>query len=172
MTTVFSREYRAPFCHWCRDRFEDKQMQYYIIELQSLKFCEKCKHLLENPPDFDPKGSIEEGTTSWKTARLLCLHRDEWKCRICGKSYILTDRPKRDQEIWGLQKKRLWVEVHHIIPKKNGGTHNLKNLITLCEKHHKETYSNDYGGLNITDRLIQLGIQSQLKIAHYGSKAK
>jgi 5-methylcytosine-specific restriction endonuclease McrA len=52
--------------------------------------------------------------------------------------------------------------VHHIIPRKDGGAHNLKNLITLCEEHHKETFKNGYAGLEILDRQIQLGKQVRL----------
>ena len=42
---------------------------------------------------------------------------DGWECRICGQDYSL--------------------EVHHIIPRKNGGNHNADNLITLCNGCHR-----------------------------------
>ena len=147
MKAVYSKVYRTWMCSWCRKHLADKDRLYYVLgAIQELHFCENCKHLIENPPDFDLNGTVELGTTSWRTARILTLWRDDCKCRVCGASY------ERESPI----------EVHHIIPKKKGGTHNLKNLITLCEKHHKETYSNDYGGLKITDRLIQIGIQTRL----------
>jgi hypothetical protein len=38
----------------------------------------------------------------------------------------------------------------------------LKNLVTLCENHHKETFRNNYAGLELIDRHIQLGIQTVL----------
>jgi 5-methylcytosine-specific restriction endonuclease McrA len=42
--------------------------------------------------------------------------RDGNKCKICGFSAAL--------------------EVHHITPKSEGGTHKQENLITLCPNHH------------------------------------
>jgi hypothetical protein len=144
--TVFSKTYRTWICSWCRRHLEDGDKIYYTISLQGLHFCEDCKHLIENPPDFLPEGTKEKGTTSWKTARLLTLYRDDCHCRVCHEPYARKNP----------------VEVHHIIPKKDGGTHNLKNLITLCEKHHKETFANNYAGLKLIDRLVMLGIQKQL----------
>lgn len=51
-----------------------------------------------------------------------CLARDGYKCRVC----ISQDK----------------LQVHHIIPRKDGGSDKLSNLMTLCEtchdKHHKE----------------------------------
>jgi len=105
--------------------------------------------MIVNPPDFDPHGTKELGTTSWKTALILTLIRDDYACRICP--------PDSEEGIRG-------IEVHHIIPRKDGGSHNLKNLITLCGKHHKETFKNGYAGLELIDRQIQLGNQTILSI--------
>jgi len=143
---VHFQVYRTWVCSWCRRHLEDGEKLYFVYQIRELHFCENCKHLIENTPDFDPEGSKEEGTTSWKTARILTLWRDDCQCRVCHETYHRENS----------------VEVHHIIPRKDGGTHNLTNLITLCEKHHKETYKNNYGGLNLTDLLIQQGKQKQL----------
>jgi len=50
-----------------------------------------------------------------KKLRLLILERDNYRCRLCGKS-------ARDTEL----------EVDHIIPVAKGGTAGLNNLQTLC----------------------------------------
>lgn len=52
---------------------------------------------------------------NWEDIRAECIKRDNGKCRKCG-----------------VEAK----EVHHIVPKKEGGGDNLINLITLCKKHH------------------------------------
>jgi len=148
MTHVICEVYRTRICHYCRRHLADGENFYHDITDSSLYLCENCKGLLINPPDFDPNGTKEKGTTSWKTANTLTLMRDDCHCRVCGEHY------QRDNPI----------EVHHIIPQKDGGTHNLKNLITLCERHHKETFKNDYVGLELIDRHIQLGKQSVLSI--------
>ena len=140
---LFRKQYHAPKCAYCREKFSDGNFQYYNEPMLSyFKFCEKCRPIIEHLPDFDPNGTKEKGPTIWRVAFLLCLARDDHKCRICGDYH---------------------VEVHHIIPRKDGGTHNLKNLITLCERHHKETFANGYAGLQIMDRLVQIGLQSTLE---------
>jgi 5-methylcytosine-specific restriction endonuclease McrA len=144
---IQSTTYRTWICHWCRRHLTDGETVYQEVpSLQEIRFCGQCKDLLTNPPDYLFEGTREKGTTSWRTARLLTLHRDEGKCRVCGSHWESGNK----------------VEVHHIIPQKDGGTHNLKNLITLCERHHKETFKNGYSGLNLTDVHIQQGTQKQL----------
>lgn len=76
----------------------------------------------------------------------MTLWRDKCHCRVCDNSYH-RENP---------------VDVHHIIPKKDGGTHNLKNLITLCEKHHIETFKNGYAGLKIIEYQAKIGNQRRL----------
>jgi hypothetical protein len=137
--------YRTRICHWCRRHLKDGDKTFKPFT-DTVILCEDCKEFLINPPSFSPHGSKEGGTTSWVTARTLTLIRDDCHCRVCEGHYT-RENP---------------VEVHHIIPRKDGGTHNLKNLITLCEEHHKETFKNGYAGLEILDRQIQLGKQSRL----------
>jgi len=148
--SMFSRIYRTQQCLWCRKRFEDQEEIYYTYtpDLKHLWFCENCRSILEFPPDFDPNGSTEPCSALWGVAHILTLWRDDSKCRICGVSYNVKNP----------------IEVHHIIPKKAGGSNSLKNLITLCQRHHHETYTNDYAGLEITEYLINQGIQKSLPV--------
>jgi 5-methylcytosine-specific restriction endonuclease McrA len=44
------------------------------------------------------------------------LRRDDWTCQVCGKS------PSG--------------QVHHLIPRRSGGSNNLANLTTLCGRCH------------------------------------
>ncbi len=50
------------------------------------------------------------------------LARDNFRCVKCGK--------------FGIQDAKT-LEIHHIIPKKNGGSDELSNLMTLCRKCHR-----------------------------------
>lgn len=52
----------------------------------------------------------------WKNRREECYLRDAYTCKRCGAKRTLTP--------------------HHIIPREEGGTHELTNLITLCERCH------------------------------------
>src|SRR5262249_26338887 len=56
------------------------------------------------------------------------LFRDGFKCQSCG--------------ITGIPGKRASdLQVHHIEYRKNGGTNELENLITLCQSCHKARHA-------------------------------
>jgi 5-methylcytosine-specific restriction endonuclease McrA len=55
---------------------------------------------------------------TWKAQRRLVRERDGGVCRDCGS----TDRP----------------QVHHVLPARYGGTHDLSNLVTLCRSCHSK----------------------------------
>lgn len=57
------------------------------------------------------------------------LKRDNYSCRLCGDS-----KNKK--------------EIHHIIPKKNGGGNTENNLITLCRPCHKKVTGVEYKYIN------------------------
>ena len=54
--------------------------------------------------------------STWGSIRCSVLERDNYKCRICGKGTS--------------------GQVHHIAPKRSGGTEELSNLVTLCGRCH------------------------------------
>lgn len=58
----------------------------------------------------------------YKRARLLAMRRDRFRCLRCG-------RGKPD----GVK-----LEADHVIPLRDGGTHDVKNLATLCRDCHRQ----------------------------------
>ena len=54
--------------------------------------------------------------TDWREIRQEVLQRDDRKCQVCGKEHS--------------------GQVHHVIPRSQGGTNDLSNLITLCGRCH------------------------------------
>jgi 5-methylcytosine-specific restriction endonuclease McrA len=44
---------------------------------------------------------------------------------------------------------RINLEVHHIVPRSQGGTNNIDNLITLCSKHHKQVTNGKLSNLKL-----------------------
>lgn len=58
---------------------------------------------------------------SWKTQRRKVRQRDGNQCQICGDT---PDSPYTQ------------LHVHHIIPRVDGGTDELDNLVTLCDLCH------------------------------------
>jgi 5-methylcytosine-specific restriction endonuclease McrA len=61
-------------------------------------------------------GKTNPYTGTWRAQRALVRQRDKGVCLRCGS----TDRP----------------QVHHVVPARYGGTHDLSNLVTLCRSCH------------------------------------
>lgn len=53
---------------------------------------------------------------SWREVRQEALQRDNHRCQVFGKEHS--------------------GQVHHFIPRSQGGTNDLSNLITLCGRCH------------------------------------
>jgi predicted restriction endonuclease len=61
--------------------------------------------------------------SAWRMIRKGVIERDGGQCRLCGKD--LSRAPS-------------WLtEVHHVRPKREGGTDHPSNLITLCIMCHR-----------------------------------
>lgn len=81
-------------------------------------------------------GSDKDGL-SWKIQRSLAWKRDKHRCTICSRNKKSMGRNP---------------DVHHIIPWRVSFSHDLKNLLSLCQKCHKkedEKYKNFKGLKNI-----------------------
>jgi len=59
------------------------------------------------------------------TKRKLIKRRDGYVCQICG---------CRNHKI---------LEIHHIIPKSQGGNNDPDNLVTVCHKCHVKIHNNE-----------------------------
>ncbi|HUU96611.1 MAG TPA: HNH endonuclease, partial [Phycisphaerae bacterium] len=89
-----------------------------------LMFLETC---IDEAYGLDPfrkpkmtEAEWEEGRerAQWKRVRRLVLDRDGEVCAVDG--CVVTED----------------LHVHHIVPRADGGTHEMDNLITLCPEHH------------------------------------
>ena len=66
----------------------------------------------------------------WRCIRLLCYERDNWMCADCNLKCLNTS----DSKLYPKRK----IQAHHIIPRRDGGSDDLSNLVTLCMScHHK-----------------------------------
>jgi len=76
------------------------------------------------------------GMGYWNTTRAEVLKRDKYTCQRCGWTFV----PKENVESY-YQYTYSSLEVHHIIPIKDGGVEfDKKNCITLCHKCHMKTH--------------------------------
>ncbi len=86
----------------------------------------------------------------WWEVREEALERDNYTCQVCG----------FHAKTWREAEK---LHVHHIVPVHKGGKClDLKNLITLCHKCHKQTFKNGYAGIP----LRQLSLKDFMVIRH------
>ncbi|MDD1771041.1 MAG: HNH endonuclease [Methanomassiliicoccales archaeon] len=83
-----------------------------------------CESIL--PPEIPQ----EMWPYAWKKIRDRVFERDEGKCRSCG-------RPLEGMPSW-------FFEVHHVVPRCEGGSDHPRNLVTLCYLCHKK--STAHGG--------------------------
>lgn len=69
-------------------------------------------------------------TAEWRRTRQLVYARDNWTCRDCRCKCKNSADSKND----GKKK----IQAHHHVARRNGGTDDLANLVTLCMScHHK-----------------------------------
>lgn len=82
--------------------------------------------LMKNPSLINEKvrhwGYQQGFNYGYSSRREAILHRDNYTCQCCGK-------------------KNCRLEVHHIKFRRNGGTDDEENLITLCEDCHKGVHA-------------------------------
>lgn len=83
-------------------------------------------HLMKNPnlmfENIKHWGYQKGFNYEFSSRREAILHRDNYTCQVCGKKHTR-------------------LEVHHIIPRSQGGTDNENNLITLCEDCHEAVHN-------------------------------
>lgn len=79
----------------------------------------------------------------WESVRQEALYRARLKCQNCGSKYSL--------------------EVHHIVPRSEGGGDNLSNLRVLCHTCHKAQHPYDIDKIvpREPDTLAYLGYKSR-----------
>ena len=61
---------------------------------------------------------------AWEKARMRALVRDDFTCQHtdCGETRLRQ------------------LQVHHVLPRIQGGTHDLANLTTLCKAQHADQH--------------------------------
>lgn len=66
--------------------------------------------------------------SDWASRAKKVKKRDNYMCQNCGSL--------------GGSRGTAQLEAHHVVPKSKGGTHNLTNLITICEECHNAIHGN------------------------------
>lgn len=82
--------------------------------------------------DYSPKyddWSKDEYPPDWKNRSRIVRNRDDHRCQNCGAKYL----PENDVSL----------DVDHVTPKSEGGSHALDNLQTLCVNCHAKKHPNN-----------------------------
>jgi hypothetical protein len=83
----------------------------------------------------------------WEARSAWILKADRMQCALCG------------IEAWS--KPALILQVHHIIHKSRGGTHDRRNLVTLCfechQKQHDHQLTLDVSGIDLSGPSLEVG---------------
>jgi HNH endonuclease len=80
--------------------------------------CVDCRYLFSNASEWELKEQqqldpLKAAKNTWLKIRKIIFERDDYMCQICGKTNGRLD-------------------VHHIIPRIDGGQDSMDNLITVC----------------------------------------
>lgn len=110
--------------------------------------------------DFRPDGESDGPEYSWASISSAVLFRDNYSCRVCGKASFERVKSEKDYN-----KIHFGLQVHHIIPRKENGKSNFRNLITLCEDCHHRTFSNGYSGVPIGDNSTLYDFNENVNVA-------
>lgn len=99
-----------------KERIEriNKEIETKKDEIEKLEQRRILTEEVENPYK---KHRLKEST------RIAVLKRDHYKCRNCGSE--------------------LYLEVHHIVYRSNGGSDSKSNLITLCDVCHAKKHEGE-----------------------------
>lgn len=94
----------------------------YIV-LECGQFDPHLLKMQEEGKPFNRRWGYQKGEKyGFSNAREACLNRDSYICQFCKKGNIT-------------------LNAHHIIYRSEGGADTLDNLITLCEKHHRDLHA-------------------------------
>lgn len=77
-------------------------------------------------PKFDDWSSYTDYPPDWQDRRRIVLNRDDHRCAGCGRKSIPSNELKLD--------------IHHVTPKSEGGSHALDNLEPLCPNCHSREH--------------------------------
>jgi hypothetical protein len=88
------------------------------VEEMSPAAVERAQCDAQNIGDVSSSGVERATQTIPPAVRRKVLHRDQERCQVPGCSSHKN------------------LDIHHIVHRQQGGTHELSNLVTLCEAHH------------------------------------
>jgi len=112
-------EKRCPTCH---KAWMDTRAGPIEIERETREMIECDAEVLAGDDSAGKPGHRKSAIPP--TVRRLVLARDDARCQVPGCP------------------NHRWLDLHHILPRSKGGTHNAANLVTVCTTHHEALHRN------------------------------
>lgn len=107
------------FCPTCCERQSNRHDKRILLWTKEMyETCEKKRDWRRGVYGRREQQKLDK--TEWEAIRERCMLRDSYTCQRCGKKFGTHAH----------------LSVHHIIPRSEGGSNDLSNLITLCCKCH------------------------------------
>ena len=114
-----------------------KQIEVSIHSSKKSWLCEDCRK--NNSPHSKDITKISSILEFSKRTAVKILKRMKAKCSLCGWDESTGD-------------------IHHIIPKKDGGTDDMNNLIYICPNCHRVCHTTDKYSIDYL-KLFSLGVK-------------
>jgi len=137
-------------CPFCRRRHRDGSTSQQLCEAWSLSkaVLKRLRETRKEGERFFAEGTRElpypEHTSEmvrrlvWDRMKAAVLRRDRYCCQECGEDFGKRRRKVFDRSLRRGRGGYCWesLEVHHIIPRAQGGSDHPGNLKTLCPACH------------------------------------
>lgn len=108
-------------------RWNDAQREKIMAIRSSPEYKQKLSDMRKGEKNPGWRGGTSHDRNlrhdwKWKEARKRCYERDNWTCQDCGVKC----------------RNKVRIQAHHLIARRDGGTDDLENLITLCASCHRK----------------------------------
>jgi transposase-like protein len=117
-------------------KMSEEQRQKLIVFASDPEYRKRVSERMSGPNSPNWKGGMKSemdarlDRSDWRRRRIEVYERDNYICQNCSckclNSRDSKNHPKRK------------IQAHHIISRRNGGTDELANLVTLCMSCHQK----------------------------------
>lgn len=116
-----SADHVSSECEWCGEWFSRPRPQG-----EGQRFCSRSCAAKHQHSTKEVSRTTPEISTSLRKS---ILDRDQYQCQRCG-----THVGRRDDN--SVEP----AEIHHVVPKRAGGSNHRYNLVTLCSECHNQIH--------------------------------
>lgn len=113
-----------------------EQRDAHMAARSTPEYREKLAAAHRGEKSYNWKGGVKSelarrlDTSEWRRIRREVYERDNWTCQDCEQRCLNTKDSR--------SRPKLKIQAHHIVSRRDGGSDEIENLVTLCMScHHK-----------------------------------